>query len=694
MSSHLAALEASTAMTMEHVIAVMSNIRLLRHVLGRSHAESIWQQVGALAALVLRHCSHMDWIPEVFAIIDVFCSYTLRLLQWNNSSPAFWQPLSDIHMQPLLKFCSEAMSHGTTMLAIGNASAVRSCSMLLVVAITCMSCSWHRTKLNVVNRSDVSPDHGRVLVKACARMCECVHAARSCSNMALLISLVVSLSRVRLLLECSWTLVVSALQLRSHVSIARDAIDTRAAEMWAVSCTQTTSFLILLHAPVRANIIAPLLFETESFFSSMPCGASRDEMLHSTTVHQRSALTLSHCLDFSGPMAGLKKIMSQGGGVSLQGRFSIMCTMFGLHAWALQPPPTELYEPSLGGSCGVWSMTLSPVLFCCSEHLSLLHRCALAAVSSACRVNVSLVAHALAPAVLCNLGLPSTATARREGDGLVLPVLDVAALCAIICCDGGCNWMFADEQRLADVFIALRRTLQFALSPSMAGSSLTKIVIHAFAVFVTVVLDITASASTSRSREFLSSSLQLPTVERSSVQWMKHATVTERVDRQLGAVLAPCLRAMRCRPAALGDTEICVVSTTLMATRQAGSSCLSIMNCAWPLVACMIWRASLDTIQFVESLSDISVGLEEKQPANLMSVSVPCMGIVIACIVLEVRDPNFTAVTGAENASQTAAVRPLKTVREMFPGKPSPLPPPPSPTMSHPSPALPRPQLT
>ena len=672
MSSHLAALEASAAMTMEHVVAVMNNIRHLRHLLGRTHAECIWQQVGTVAALVLRHCSHMDWIPDVFAIVDVFCSYTLGFLQWNNSSPAFWQPLSDVHLQPLLQFCSEAMAHSTTKLAIGKASAIRSSSMLLIIAVNCLSRSWQRTKSNVVNRSNVAPVHGRVLVKACAQMCSCVHAARACSNMTLLISLVTSLSRVRLLLECVWTLVASALQLRSHVLVAHDAMDARgsnAAEAWAVSCTQTTSFLIILHAPVRADVIASLLFEAEALFSSLPCGASREEMLQSTTRYQRSALTLAHCLDFSGPMEGLKHIMSQGAGVSLQGRFRIMCTMFGLHTWALQPPPAEVCESFVGGSSGLWSMTLSPLLFCCSEHLSLLHRCAMATVSSACRVNVSLVTAALGPGVLRNLGLPPTAMVCREGTELDLPVVDVAVLCAIICCDGGCNWMFADEERLGDAFVALRRTLQFALSPSMAGGSLTKIVIHAFAVFVTVILDIIASASvTLRSRELLRSSLQLPTVERSSVQWMKHASVIEKVDRQLGTLLATCIRAMRSSPSALGDTEVCVLSNALMTTRDAGSNCLSIVNSAWPLLGCMVWRASLDTIQFVESLSDISCGLEEKRPSNVMGVGVPCMGIVIACIVLEARDSNLTAMTTvADDSNQTPVIHPLQTVRQMFP---------------------------
>ena len=305
-SMNLASVEASISITTEHVVAVMKTIFSLRHLLGRAHAESVWEVVGAEAALVLRYCSHMNWIPEVLAVVDVFCSHIARLLQWNNVSPAFWQPFSDIHVQPLLQFCSKAMTSLMNMLEAGKASAVCSASKLLSVAVTCLSFGWQRAKSSVVKRGDVSRGNATVLVRACASLCACVNAARSCSNMALLVPLVTSLSRVRSLLECAWTLVASAMQLRSHVS------GSNAAEAWAVACTQTTSFLLLLHAPVRAELIAPLLFEGEPLFSSLPCGATRGEMLHSATVHQRSALTVTHCLDYRGPMAGLQQIVSRG----------------------------------------------------------------------------------------------------------------------------------------------------------------------------------------------------------------------------------------------------------------------------------------------------------------------------------------------------------------------------------------------
>ncbi len=670
-STSLASLEMSVAVVVEHVHSVMNNIRWLRRLLGRSNAESVWEHVGAEAGLLLTYCCHMNWIPEVYAVVDVFCRHILALLRWNNSSPAFWQPCSDVHLQPLLQFCSDAMMRATAALEIGATFAVRSCSMLLVVAISCLSYSWQRAKLNVVNQNDVHANHAVLLVKACARVCDCVRAARSCSNMTLLVSLVTSISSLRLLLECAWTLIASAMQLRSHVAAARDSHHTGgilAAETWAVACAQATSFLLLLHAPVRAELIATLLFDRCALFPSLSCGASRDEMLHSSTIYQRSALTLAHCLDYRGPLTGFQQVVSHGAGLSLEGRFCIMCTVFGLHAWALQPPPTELCESRVDGISSSWSLITSPVLFCCSEHFSLLHHCALSAVSSACRVNVSLIANAIGPAVLNSLGLPTTATVCREDEELALPVVDVAALCAIICCDGGCNWMFANEERLCSVFEALRRTLQFALSPSMAKGSLTKIVIQAFAVFVTVLLDVIAPSSSSRSRQFLRNSLQLPSVELSSVRYMKHAALIDRTDRQLGKVLCACVRAMRSSPSALGETEVCVISNSLMAARDAGCSCLSVINSAWPLLARMVWRASLDTIQFVESLSDVSTSLKEKHPSNLMSVGVSGMGIVIACIVLELRDGNLTAhQQDSTSANQTQHLRRMHTVRDMFP---------------------------
>ncbi len=670
-SKQLAAIELSCAMVAEHIVALMKNIRCLRHVLGRAHAESIWELVGAEAAVLLRCCSDMKWMPEAFAIADMFCSHTLSLLRWSNSSPAFWQPFSDAHIQPLLQFCSEAMTHAADKLAVGAACAVRSCSLLLVVAISCLSRSWQRAKL-FVNHSSVQPRHGVLLVKACARLCSCVNAARSCSNMSLLVSLVTSLSPLRLLLECVWTLVASALQLRSHVvadRVSNGTSGTTAAETWTVACAQTTSFLLLLHAPVRPELIASLLYDKTSVFASMSCGASREEMLHSATVYQRSALTLAHCLDHRGPMAELQRIVSHGDGISLQGRFCIMCTVFGLHAWALQPPPTEICDAGVEGISCTWSLTTSPVLFCCGQHLSVLHQCALAAVSSACRVNVSLVAHSIAPSVLQNLCLPSTATVCRDVQQVVLPVVDVAALCFIICCDGGCNWMFANEERLGALFEAMRRTLQFALSPTMAQGSLTKIVIHAFAVLVSVLLEIIApsASSSSQSRRFLRNSLQLPSLEHSSVQYMKHAALTEKIDRQLGRVLCACIRAMRCSPLVLGETEVCVLSSCLMAARDAGGSCLAIVDSAWPLFARIVWRASMDGMQFVESLCDISCVLKEKRASKLMCVNVSAMGIVLACVVLELRDANFTANQDAAYAGQAENIRRLHSLRDMFP---------------------------
>jgi hypothetical protein len=252
---------------------------------------------------------------------------------------------------------------------------------------------------------------------------------------------------------------------------------------------------------------------------------------------------------------------------------------------------------------------------------------------------------------------------------VVLPVVDVAALCFIVCCDGGCNWMFANEERLGALFEAMRRTLQFALSPTMAQGSLTKIVIHAFAVLVSVLLEVIApSASSSpQSRRFLRSSLQLPSLEHSSVQYMKHAALTEKIDRQLGQVLCACIRAMRCSPLALGETEVCVVSSCLMAARDAGGSCLAIVDSAWPLLARSVWRASMDGMQFVESLCDISCVLKEKPVSKLMCVNVSGMGIVLACVALELRDANLTAEQDAADAGQAGNTRRLHSLRDMFP---------------------------
>jgi hypothetical protein len=546
------------------------------------------------------------------------------------------------------------------MLEAGKASAVCSASKLLSVAVTCLSFGWQRAKSSVVKRGDVSRGNATVLVRACASLCACVNAARSCSNMALLVPLVTSLSRVRSLLECAWTLVASAMQLRSHVS------GSNAAEAWAVACTQTTSFLLLLHAPVRAELIAPLLFEGEPLFSSLPCGATRGEMLHSATVHQRSALTVTHCLDYRGPMAGLQQIVSRGAGISLQGRFRVICTVFGLHAWALQPPPNELCESHVEG--GTWSLTTSPALLCCSQHLSLLHRCALAAVSSACRVNISLIANSIGPEVLRSLGSPPDSKVSRDGGDMDLSVVHVAALCAIISSDGGCDWMFANEERLLAAFDVMCRTLQFVLSSSMGGSSLTKMVTKAFAILVIVTLDIVTPSSTSKSREFLRSSLQLPSIEHSSVQYMKHVALVDKIDRHFGRMLCICIRAMRNCPSAFAETEICVTTNTLMAATLIGGTCLSTMNSAWPMLARMVWRVSLDTIQFVESLCEVSCALEDNQPANVMTVGVSSMGIVLACIVLELRDSNFTATPDSADASGTLNTNtPVMTVREMFP---------------------------
>jgi hypothetical protein len=666
MSVHLASLQSSTAMIAEHVGSVMKNLHILRHVLGRANAESVWEVVGVEATLLLRFCSHMKWIPEVFTTVDIFCGHALQLLQWNNSSPAFWQPFSDVHLQPLLQFCLEAMTHAMELLCTGAASAVRSASILLTIAVACLSRSWHRARLSVVNSVDVQQQHARLLVQTCTRMCKCVNALRSCSNMTLLISLVTSLSRTRLLLECVWTLVASAMQLRSHscaVNVPNDSSFGNEAEAWTIACTQTTSFLILLHAPVRADLIAPLLYQSRYLFASLPCGASREEMLHSATVFQRSALTLASCLDYRGPMSAFQQIVSQGADFSLRGRFLVMCTVFGLHSWALQPPPADFCESCADGLSSAWSLRLSPVLFCCSEHLSILHQCALAAVSSACRVNVALVACAIGPAVLRNLGRPLTSAGLDEA--LALPVVDISALCAIIISDGGCDWIFANENRLEIVLEVMSRTLQFVLRPTMAASSLTKIVIHAFAVFVVVILDIIAPSSTSQSRAFLKRSLQLPSVDPTSVKFLKHAALIEKVDRQLGGMICICVRCMRQSSSALGETECCVISIALMATRDVGSSCLSIVNSAWPLLARFVWRASFDTIQFVESFCDISCGLQKKHPSSVVCLGVPCMGIVIACIVLEARDANLTAAT--PDSAAAGHVGPLKTVREMFP---------------------------
>lgn len=667
-SAHLASLENSCAMMVEHVVSVMKNIRCLRYLLGRVHAGSVWEVVGTEASLLLRYCTHMKWTAEVFATVDMFCGHTLQLLQWNNSSLAFWQPFSDVHLQPLLQFCVEAMTRAMELLGVGAASAVRSGSILLTVATTCLSRSWHRTKLSVVHQSDVPPQHARLLVQACTRMCLCVNAVRSCSNMTLLISLVTSLSRTQLLLECVWTLTASAMQLRSHVTAAPDPTDSSfgtATEAWAVACTQTTSFLILLHTPVRPDLKAALLYQRRYLFTSLPCGASREEMLHSASVFQRNALTLAGCLDYRGPMTAFQQIFFQGADMSLKGRFLVMCTLFGLHSWALQPVPADFCESSADGMSSAWSLRVSPVLFCCSEHLSTLHQCALAAVTSACRVNVSLVASTIGPAVLHNLVQPSTSAVYMHDKALTLPIVDIAGLCAIIISDGGCDWIFASEDRLAVFFQVMCHTLQYVLSPTIVSGSLTKIVIHAFAVFVAVTLEIVAPASTSQSRAFLRRSLQLPSVDLLSVKYLKNAVLIDKVDRQLGSVICTCIRCLRHSPSALGETEYCVISNVLMATRDIGGSCLSIIDSAWPLISRMMWRASFDTIQFVESLSDISSGLEKKCPSNVMCVGVPCMGIVIACIVLEARDANFIAPN--TNSADTSQSGPVKSVREMFP---------------------------